>query len=80
MTVRQAWSIARQLADGLATRTKTGWQVAFVHKLGAEEEGDDVVLAPGKSLSIAFAVWDGHAGDRNGQKSVTIWHQLVLEP
>ena len=71
---------AAQLADGAATRTKTGWQVVFVHHFGAEEEGGDVVLAPGNSLSIAFAVWDGHAGDRNGQKSVTIWHQLVLEP
>lgn len=31
-----------------------------------------------KPHSIAFAVWDGAAGDRNGQKSVTIWHALVL--
>lgn len=70
-----------QLADGIATRTDRGWQVVYVHQLGAEEEeGGDLVLGPGKSLSIAFAVWDGHAGDRNGQKSVTIWHQLTLEP
>jgi DMSO reductase family type II enzyme heme b subunit len=69
-----------QLADGAATRTSTGWQVVYVHQLGAEEEGGDLVLGPGKTLSIAFAAWDGHAGDRNGQKSVTIWHQLTLEP
>jgi mono/diheme cytochrome c family protein len=28
---------------------------------------------------IAFAVWDGTQGDRNGQKSVSIWHRLELE-
>lgn len=32
-------------------------------------------LAPGKR-SIAFAVWDGAARDRNGQKLVSIWHDL----
>jgi cytochrome c oxidase cbb3-type subunit 2 len=32
-----------------------------------------------KELFIAFAVWDGSQGDRNGQKSVTIWHRLELE-
>ncbi|CAN5338176.1 hypothetical protein BH09PLA1_BH09PLA1_00150 [soil metagenome] len=69
-----------QLADGVATRTATGWQVVLVHQLGAEDERDSVVLAPGKSLSVAFAVWDGHAGDRNGQKSLTIWHLLSLDP
>jgi hypothetical protein len=28
---------------------------------------------------VAFAVWDGAAGDRDGLKSVTIWHELALE-
>jgi mono/diheme cytochrome c family protein len=28
---------------------------------------------------IAFAVWDGAHGDRNGQKAVSIWHRLVVE-
>jgi hypothetical protein len=32
-----------------------------------------------KGLSIAFAVWDGASNDRNGQKSVSIWHRLDLE-
>jgi hypothetical protein len=25
------------------------------------------------------AVWNGAARDRNGQKSVSVWHHLVLE-
>jgi DMSO reductase family type II enzyme heme b subunit len=28
-------------------------------------------------VSIAFALWDGSARDRNGQKLVSIWHDLV---
>jgi mono/diheme cytochrome c family protein len=28
---------------------------------------------------IAFAVWDGSRSDRNGQKSVSIWHRLEVE-
>jgi mono/diheme cytochrome c family protein len=36
-------------------------------------------LAPGNRLSIAFAIWDGAARDRNGQKLVSMWHDLHLE-
>jgi hypothetical protein len=32
-----------------------------------------------KGMSVAFAVWDGASNDRNGQKSVSIWHRLDLE-
>ncbi len=38
-----------------------------------------VRLVPGGSTPIAFAVWDGSAGDRDGKKSVTIWQDLRLE-
>lgn len=33
--------------------------------------------SPGKR--VAFAVWDGHAEDRNGQKSFSVWNELTLE-
>ena len=38
-----------------------------------------LALAPGARGSIAFALWDGAARDRNGQKLVSIWHDLTLE-
>lgn len=42
--------------------------------------GDNAVnLAPGSSVPIAFAVWNGAAGDRDGQKSVSIWQDLLVE-
>ncbi len=33
-----------------------------------------------KSVPVAVAVWDGAAGDRNGQKAVSQWMELILEP
>jgi mono/diheme cytochrome c family protein len=38
-----------------------------------------IAMAPGERISIAFALWDGAARDRNGQKLVSIWHDLQLE-
>jgi hypothetical protein len=28
---------------------------------------------------VAFAVWDGAQGDRDGQKSVSVWLRLEIE-
>jgi cytochrome c oxidase cbb3-type subunit 2 len=33
---------------------------------------------PGQTVRVAFAVWNGHAGDRDGKKSVTIWQDLII--
>jgi mono/diheme cytochrome c family protein len=41
---------------------------------------DAVGFETGGSTPVAFAVWDGSAGDRDGKKSVTIWQELKLEP
>jgi mono/diheme cytochrome c family protein len=41
---------------------------------------DKLALKPGATYSVAFAVWDGSAGDRDGKKCVTIWHELKLQP
>jgi hypothetical protein len=40
---------------------------------------DGLSILPGKGCSIAFAVWDGAHRERNGQKFVSIWHDLKLE-
>ncbi|HWP60246.1 MAG TPA: ethylbenzene dehydrogenase-related protein [Candidatus Acidoferrales bacterium] len=33
---------------------------------------------PGTTVPVAFAVWNGSAGDRDGKKSVTIWQELKI--
>ena len=42
-------------------------------------DANSVHLAPGNRIPVAFAVWNGSAGDRDGKKSVTIWQELLLE-
>lgn len=54
------------------------WQIVLRRPLALNEEGD-LAMRPGQAVRVAFAVWDGHARDRNGQKSVSIWHTLHLE-
>src|SRR5579883_984335 len=54
------------------------WTVVFRRPLRLPDEGG-VSLAAGDKLSIAFALWDGAARDRNGQKLVSIWHDLKVE-
>ena len=54
------------------------WSVHMKRKLAvASDEG--VSLEPGSQASIAFAVWNGAKNDRDGQKLITIWNDLILE-
>jgi mono/diheme cytochrome c family protein len=54
------------------------YRTVFVRVMG--DTGPDArLLAPGRTLPVAFAVWDGSAGDRDGKKSVTIWQELHIE-
>lgn len=53
------------------------WQVIFSRDLASSEK-DDISFQPGKTYSVAFAVWDGANHDRNGQKSTSQWVSLQL--
>ena len=53
------------------------WHVVFVRSLKAADK-KDLQLSGSKMVSIAFAVWDGSVHDRNGQKSVSIWNELLI--
>jgi hypothetical protein len=54
------------------------WTVVLRRPLEVGPEAG-IPLAASDTLSIAFALWDGAARDRNGQKLVSIWHDLQLE-
>ncbi len=80
------------VAEGFGTLTTAGiqdvagsgawrdgaWRALFARDL---QPGDDGLaeFSPGQPSSIAFAVWDGGDGDRNGQKSIAPWIDLELE-
>ncbi|MBI2964461.1 MAG: c-type cytochrome [Deltaproteobacteria bacterium] len=53
------------------------YRVIFRRPLAGKGAGA-VTLAPGTTVPVAFAVWNGAAGDRDGKKSVTIWQQLEI--
>ncbi len=53
------------------------WQVIFSRALTSDVKGD-ITFSPGKSYSVAFAVWDGANSERNGQKSTSQWITLQL--
>jgi mono/diheme cytochrome c family protein len=46
----------------------------------ADEGAESSLFEPGVTVPVAFAVWDGSAGDRDGKKSVTVWQELSIEP
>jgi mono/diheme cytochrome c family protein len=54
------------------------WKVVFTRELSSKGSFDVKLKVKGK-YPIAFAVWDGSKGDRDGQKSVTTWNMLKLE-
>jgi DMSO reductase family type II enzyme heme b subunit len=64
--------------EGKGTWKDGTWTVVFRRPL-ADAGSGGVALVPGGTASIAFAAWDGASGDRNGIKSVTAWHGLVVE-
>ena len=53
------------------------YRVLFTRTLAGDRNA--IHLAPGGAVPVAFAVWNGSAGDRDGKKSVTIWQELLLE-
>jgi len=55
------------------------WTVVMTRPLVLDSPDDGVSLAPRDKASVAFAVWDGAAQDRDGRKLITIWQDLVLE-
>jgi len=54
------------------------WRVLFVRDLKSKD-ADDVRFLPGKSVPVAFAIWNGEQGDRNGRKMVSNWYQLIFD-
>jgi len=68
---------ASQSVNATGEHVTGSYLVQFTRALtGASGE---VRLSPGGRVPVAFAVWNGSAGDRDGKKSVTIWQELVLE-
>lgn len=67
----------RQNVEGKGVWIGGRWRVVFRRPLASDFKMD-APLAPGSELWMAFAVWDGAAGDRANQKSITFWQTVKL--
>lgn len=66
-----------QLVEARGVYGTDSYRVMFRRALAARG-AERVTLEPGATVPIAFAVWNGNAGDRDGKKSVTVWQDLEL--
>ncbi|MEQ1655672.1 MAG: ethylbenzene dehydrogenase-related protein [Nitrospira sp.] len=66
--------------QGKATWKDGVWHVVMRRPLVSEEQENEAKLVPGRVQTVSFAVWNGENKERNGQKAVAPWFQLVIDP
>ncbi|MBI4401037.1 MAG: hypothetical protein HY581_05350 [Nitrospirae bacterium] len=66
--------------QGKATWKDGVWRVIMRRPLTSTDPENEARLEPGRLQSIAFAVWNGENKERNGQKAVAPWYQLLIDP
>ena len=92
---RRASSVEDLLGGGFSTLTsKRGqgtvqgnavweqgrWRVVFKRAMETRDPDNDASFGPGRMQTVAFAVWNGENKERNGQKAVAPWFQLIIDP
>jgi mono/diheme cytochrome c family protein len=70
--------VKSQLVEAHGEWTDGRWTVLMTRALNVDAAAG-VSLAPGAKASLAFAIWDGGAKDRDGKKLVSIWQDCELE-
>lgn len=64
-----------------ASESRDGvWRVVMSRDLDDNDPNDAVLDPSGPAAVVAFAVWDGSRGDRDGLKSVSAWLALAFQP
>jgi hypothetical protein len=74
----RARPLTNQMVDARGLYAAGSYRVMFRRNFKPSGEGG-VQFKPGFTVAVAFAVWNGSAGDRDGKKSVTIWQDLQIE-
>jgi hypothetical protein len=68
-------------ASGRATTNRTGTSVSYQAQNADGHWSVTLALpAPPDGWPMAFALWDGHAGDRDGLKVFSVWYVLTRSP
>lgn len=66
--------------QGKATWKDGIWHVVMKRPLSSAEQENEAKLIPGRIQTVSFAVWNGENKERNGQKAVAPWFQLLIDP
>ena len=71
-------TLAGQNVHGASEYRDGVWRVIMSRALSDGDPNDAILRPGGAAAVVAFAVWDGSRGDRDGQKSVSSWLALSL--
>ncbi len=66
-----------QQVEGAGEWRDDRWRVLFSRSL-VPDDSDLATFSAGTTTPVAFAVWDGGAGDRNGQKSIAQFIEVAF--
>ena len=55
------------------------WRVVFTRALATPDTADDVQLATGHAIPLAFFAWDGSSGEHGSRMAVSTWYFLALD-
>ncbi|MCC7191186.1 MAG: c-type cytochrome [Phycisphaeraceae bacterium] len=71
--------VGEQNVEGAAKWRDGRWCVLMSRTLKPANK-TDVNFVRSTRVPVAFAVWDGHSGDRNGTKLISGWYWLEIKP
>ncbi len=65
---------------GKASWDRGEWRVVMTRKLCAADPANDARLVPGILQAATFGGWNGESHEINGQKAVSPWFQIHIDP
>jgi len=68
------------LIQGSGNWEEEQWRVVIKRAMLTRDPASDVAFHSGQTYAVSFAVWNGEAGERGGQKAVGPWVRLTLDP
>ena len=75
------WSLQDDLSQAVDAQVKYkfgSYSLVLKRKLNDIEEKIDTQFQAGKSIPIAFNIWDGYQGETESKKSISSWFELQL--
>ncbi|HVH67299.1 MAG TPA: c-type cytochrome [Gemmatimonadales bacterium] len=65
--------------SGQAVYDHGEWRVVFTRALATPDTANEVQLAAGRAIPVAFFAWDGSSGEHGSRMAVSTWYFLALD-